>query len=731
MKAVLQKIFQPKFLLYLVVIVLVNVAAATLFFRIDLTANDVYSLSKASRDVVSTLSEPLTIKVFFTKNLPAPYNTLERYIHDLLMEYSIAGNRYFNYQFYDVSGEENEAARQNQDLAQSYGITPVQIQNIEEDEVKFQNAFMGMVLIHGDLIETIPAVTTTEGLEYKITSTIRTMNNKISALLSLKNNVEVKLILSSSLQVVGPYMNLSGLTELPSLIEEVVRKLNEKNYGRLAFSSIDPTEDPAGEKEFRDNQIVPLRWDAFTDRLGKTIPAGNGYAGILVEHGGRQEEIPLLHIFRLPIFGTQYQLAEMDEIEEGIEDAVENLINTNEKIGYLADHGTLPLQSFSSMPGQPRSESLSQLNKLLSEEYNIQEVRLKEEGIPEGLPTLIIAGPREPFSEEELYRIDQYLMKGRNLALFLDPFEESSTPQQQNMMMGQGPVYLPVNTGLEKLLATYGIRLNSSYVLDKSCYRQEIPQAFGGGERKIYFAPIIKNDFINKSAPYLSNIKGLVLLKAAPLNLDEEKIKNHKLTATRLFSSSEEAWEMKDRVSLNPMFLQPPRQESDLQHFDLAFTLTGAFPSYFADKPIPERQDGGQPGKESKPTGGEEETGGLDMSHIQTEGTTLKTSRGGKIFLIGTSEILKNNVLGESGNSPNSQFVMNIFDALNHREATAIMRSKAQRFNPLREVPPAVKTLVKVTNIAGLPVLVILAGLIIWYRRTARKRHVQQIFTQS
>ncbi|NOY53823.1 MAG: hypothetical protein GXP58_09415 [Deltaproteobacteria bacterium] len=730
MNAVLHKIFRPKFLLYLVVIVLLNIAATSLFFRVDLTANHIYSLSRASRKVVSTLSEPLTIKVFFTKNLPAPYNTLERYLHDLLQEYSIAGNRYFNYQFYDVSGEENESARKNQEMAQNYGINPVQIRNIEQDQVKFQNAFMGMVLIHGDLIKTIPTITSTEGLEYKITSTIRTMNNKISALLALKDKVKVNLILSSSLQIVGPYMNLTGLAELPSRIKAVVKKLNEKNYGRLAFSAIDPTRDPSREKEIRGRQILPLQWDAFTDRRGKTIPAGHGYAGIMIQHGNHKETIPLLHIFRLPIFGTQYQLAKMKEIEEGIENAVENLINTNEKIGYLADHGTLPLESYPAMPGEAQSDSLSQFHKLLSEEYNVREVRLKDGGIPEGLPTLIIAGPTKPFSEEELYRVDQYLMRGGNLALFLDPFKETSLPQQGMMVGGQGPMYLPIHTGLEKLLSAYGIHLKAAYVLDKNCFRQEIPQAFGGGERQIYFAPIIKNTFINKSVPYLTNIKGLVLLKAAPLNLDEASIKKHALTATRLFSSSREAWKMEGRVNLNPMFLQPPRRTSDLQQFALAYTLTGPIPSYFADKPIPERNVNTQQ-KEKKQTAGNEKTGGIDMSHIQAQGITLKTSRGGRIFLIGTSAILKDNVLGDNGTSPNAQFVMNIFDALNHRVDTAVMRSKSQRFNPLKEVSPMAKTMIKAANIAGLPILIIFAGLIIWYRRSARKRHIQQIFTQA
>ena len=110
-----------KLFVYLIIIVLVNVAGMTLFFRIDLTSNKIYSISQASKNVVSTLSEPLTIDVFFTKNLPAPYNNTERYIHDLLEEYAIHANKYFNYRFYDVSPEGegiNPSARENQKLAE-------------------------------------------------------------------------------------------------------------------------------------------------------------------------------------------------------------------------------------------------------------------------------------------------------------------------------------------------------------------------------------------------------------------------------------------------------------------------------------------------------------------------------------------------------------------------------------------------------------------------------------
>ena len=92
-----------KFLIYLGLIILINVVGITLFFKIDLTRDNKYSLSKASKEVVSTLSEPLTIKVFFTGNLPAPHNNTERYLNDLLEESSAAGKDFFNYKFYNVT----------------------------------------------------------------------------------------------------------------------------------------------------------------------------------------------------------------------------------------------------------------------------------------------------------------------------------------------------------------------------------------------------------------------------------------------------------------------------------------------------------------------------------------------------------------------------------------------------------------------------------------------------
>jgi ABC-type uncharacterized transport system involved in gliding motility auxiliary subunit len=729
-----------KFITYVIVVVLINVAGITLFFRLDLTANKVYSISEASRRVVSTLSEPLTINVFFTKNLPAPHNNTEQYLHDLLNEYALYANQHFNYRFYDVSSDEGDIspkAKSNQALAENYGIHPVQIQVIEKDEVKFQRGYMGLVLIHGDLIEHIPAITSTDGLEYELTTAIQKLNNKISALLRLPEKIQVQLYLSSSLKVVAPFMRLKNLSHIPDKIENIVEKLNTKNYGKLDFEYVDALSDDDIETTLKQYNILRLKWPSLS---GDSIPPGQGIIGLVMKYGDKAVEIPLIHVLRIPLVGKHYELVNLDDLETIINEAVESLIDINEDIGYLASHGTPRLsQAPSPTPLQMQpQDALSAFKSLTSKNYTIKDVDLKEGNIPDGLGCMVLASPTEPFTDYELFQIDQFLMRGGNLALFLDAFKEVTPPTRQPFAMNQGLSYVPLNTGLERLLTHYGIGIKQSYVMDENCYKQAVPTQFGGGERAIYFAPIIKNRFIDKDLRFMKNIKGLVAMKISPLKPDTEQIKKNGLKAMQVFSSSEKSWEMKGRINLNPMMIRPPQSPDEQRSNPLAYILEGKFPSYFSGKPIPEKEseekDTEQTGsdvesKEKKDTQKkDDETPRVDMSTIEGQGAFMSEGKPAKVFIMASSEMLRDNILDEKGRTPNAMFIMNVLDFLNNREDTAIMRSKQQRFNPLVDTQGTTKTLVKSFNIAGLPVLVVLFGLLVWFRRHARKKRIQMMF---
>ena len=720
-----------KLSIYLVIIVLINVAGMTLFFRIDLTENSIYSISDASKKVVSSLSEPLTIDVFFTKNLPAPHNNTERYLHDLLEEYAIHANSYFNYKFYDVSPEAegiDPSTRENQNLANNYGIHPVQIQVYEEDEVKFKKAYMGLVLIHGDMVERIPTITSINGLEYKLTTAIQKLNNKISALLNLKDKIKVTLFLSSSLKSVAPLIGLNQIPEYPEKLKESIERLNTKNFGKLEYTYIDPSKEPSKEPLWKQYNLMQLQWPNLSD--GK-IPAGNGMIGLVMEYGEKVRKIPLLKVLRLPIIGTQYDLVDVDKLEDIVNNNLETLVDINQDLGYLAGHGTLSISSFSPM-GRQNPDVISTFSNLISKTYSLKPIDLKDQSIPDSLNCLMIVRPTEKFSDYELYQIDQALMKGTNLALFIDAFKEINPNNQQQFGLNRGPNYVPLDTGLDELLSHYGIHVKKSYVLDENSHKQVLPRSMGGGERSIYFAPIIKNKNINHDLDFIRSIKGLVAVKISPLELDEAQISKNHLKAVRLFSSSEKSWEIRKNISLNPMFLPPPPPDDEMKRFPLAYMVEGEFPSYFAGKPIPEKksQDEKKDAENKKENTSEpaEKKTEVDMSKIKSQGQTISKGKYAKIFLMASTEMLKNNVLDPEGDSPNDMFILNTIDALNHREDIAAMRSKVLSFNPLNDTGSITKTFVKTFNIAGLPVLLVFLGLVVWLRRHSRKKQIQMMF---
>ena len=99
--------------------------------------------------------------------------------------------------------------------------------------------------------------------------------------------------------------------------------------------------------------------------------------------------------------------------------------------------------------------------------------------------------------------------------------------------------------------------------------------------------------------------------------------------------------------------------------------------------------------------------------------------------MVGSADILRNNIVDEGGTTPNAQLLMNMVDYLNDRQDLAVLRSKTQRFNPLVEIAPESRSLIKGANLVGLPLLVIFVGLLAWLRRGARRRKLRQMFIDS
>ncbi|MBN2532264.1 MAG: Gldg family protein [Spirochaetales bacterium] len=725
-----------KFTIYFAIIVLINIISVQYFLRIDLTAIKMYSLSRASRQAVKTLQEPLTVRVFFSSDLPGDYLDLQQYIEDLLEEYAVHGGRNFSFRFYDVggTGELSPVQETNRELANDYGIYPVKIQILENDALTYREAYMGMAIIHGDLIETLTQITSREKLEYDITTTIQKMNNKISALLALDDRIKVKLFLSSAF-----FNLLETLSDIPDQVEKIVEQLNKENYNKLEYIQIDPSREPLSPED----EALDPRY--FISRSQDGTGEVRLYADIIIQYADKIEKYNFLEIYRTP-FGSHPQIANEETIKEAISNTVTNIIDINEYIGYLADHGTARLQwdeyelqaYAQANPGQDvRKITADTLKEILTEHHTLKEIKLGEgENIPKGIECLVIAGPKDVFSDWELFQIDQFLMEGKSLAIFLDGLKEE-TPQMNRQLYGYNvpKEYPAVKTGLEFLLERYGVTVKNSYVYDQECFETSDRKY---GDLKIYYFPLIQNEFINEKLLYMRNIRGLLMIQASPIKLYEETLKTNDIKADILFSSSNKSWEVSEHISLdNPLTIMPPESKEDMQSYPLAVALEGQFPSYFKDKPIPQK-----PKKEIEEPEGEEAAESEAFSEEVTDQIKVieKAESPGRIILIGTSEIIRDYLLSydptpqnPSDIPPNRALVSNVIDYCNGKEDYAAMRSKLQLINPLDEskITPFIKDFTTFFNIIGIPVLVAFLGIIVFILRNAQRKNLQLKFSKK
>lgn len=173
-------------------LVFLNLIGLKTFRRFDLTAERQFSLSSATVSTLQGLTDPLTIRAYFTSDLPPPYGAHARYVRDLLEEYYARSGGNVRYEFIDPVATETEEDREKRkevkrdifgrtvreqtsverELA-GLGIQPVQVQVNEGDKVEVKRAYMGIAVSYGGKQEAIPVVQDTAGLEYDLTTMIR------------------------------------------------------------------------------------------------------------------------------------------------------------------------------------------------------------------------------------------------------------------------------------------------------------------------------------------------------------------------------------------------------------------------------------------------------------------------------------------------------------------------------------------------------------------------------
>ena len=151
--------------LLLVLFVFLNLIASRLYFRLDFTEDKRYTLSSSTLNLLKNLEEVITIKAYFSEDLPPEVLPLRREFEEVLTEYAQRSkNGRLVYAFENPNESEDKERS-----AQQEGITPALLNVRERDQVKQMRAYMGAVLYSGDKKEVIPFLNAQRSPEYALT----------------------------------------------------------------------------------------------------------------------------------------------------------------------------------------------------------------------------------------------------------------------------------------------------------------------------------------------------------------------------------------------------------------------------------------------------------------------------------------------------------------------------------------------------------------------------------
>jgi gliding-associated putative ABC transporter substrate-binding component GldG len=169
--------------------------------------------------------------------------------------------------------------------------------------------------------------------------------------------------------------------------------------------------------------------------------------------------------------GRPYALEQMSEIIENALNNLEyNLLSAMRRLTQTSK----PTIAFLQGHGELNPAETMRARALISPYYQIKDVALNDSiAALKDVDGLIIADPQTPFSQKDLYLIDQFVMRGGKLLCFMNTLSLN-----EDTLNTTGMTHTTrKNLLLDRLLFDYGIKIKENYVLDANCAPKIVPFA--------------------------------------------------------------------------------------------------------------------------------------------------------------------------------------------------------------------------------------------------------------
>lgn len=399
----------------------------------------------------------------------------------------------------------------------------------------------------------------TEEKRYTLTTSTKKLLN------SLDDKVDVEIYLT------GKDLP-AGIKILQNETRELLQEFRNNSKGLVTFHFFDYNS-IKNQKQREEFQMGLVKKGLRPTNL--EVKSNSGYSeklvfpGAVIKSNGR--EIPIQILENQFSTGAQGALNNsISLLEYKLANAIDKIIREHPpKVVFLQGQGELgvePLQEF--------------LKALAAQNFQLDKIELdKDKLLHNNIDVLVVAKPQKPFTENEKFLIDQYVMNGGKVLWLLD----NTIADLDSFKLAPSIVAVPRDLNIDDLLFRYGVRNDHNLVLDLYCNQIPIIESIGGNPQPKLFPWVFYPIAVSKNNhPIVKNLDPVAFKFTSSL----DTLSNPSVKKTILLSSSNYS-----RVQPTPfqIYLEGAKQKPNPYLFNqknipLAVLLEGNFTSLYKNQ---------------------------------------------------------------------------------------------------------------------------------------------------
>jgi ABC-type uncharacterized transport system involved in gliding motility auxiliary subunit len=386
-----------------------------------------------------------------------------------------------------------------------------------------------------------------------------------------------------------------GLPKLDAFVRDLrdlLQEYKDASGGHFDYAIIEPKTEEQ-KKTAKDAGLVEQPFGEASETDEQKGAVAQGFMGIVLKYGSEKDAIKFLPPERSD--GLEFWIT--NKVRE-VRDRADDI---KHKIGVMTGHDEIKLSEANLVPSQMGKPSMQQIITQNFPFYTLTDVDLKsgDSEIADELDGLIMTQPGKDLTEKELRRIDQFVMKGKSLAIIASAV---------NLKPGDATMNATLSAhGLEKLLDGYGIEMRKDVVLDFGrSFRVSLLTQGGLASARFPDMLDIQDDtrftgdemLLDTSFPAFFRIPELVIPFASSLALHKDKQPEVAADKMKVVARStpRSLTDTGDSVDLKPFKQWKPKGE--WKQYPVAATVEGTLRSAF---PTGDKQGVDGPDKSAKP----------------------------------------------------------------------------------------------------------------------------------